>query len=128
MLASSRNVLCKYGDFKHFFFLFSFFPSYMAGDFGTFISKRNKCFSLHPWQSILYFSKFRGKEKRKKKKKNTVLRSNGFPDNAALVTEGPARSLKGTAEQGRVHTCQGPSLQQVPTHQWGGGADGSSIV
>jgi hypothetical protein len=57
----------------------------------------------------------------KRKKKNTVLRSNGFPDNAALVTEGPARSLKGTAEQGRVHTCQGPSLQQVPTHQWVGG-------
>jgi hypothetical protein len=38
----------------------------------------------------------------KKKKKNTVVRGNGFPDNAALVTEGPH---KGTAEQGRVHTC-----------------------
>jgi len=97
---------------KFSFFFFS--PSYMAGDFGTFISKR----ILYTLANRFYISRNFGE----KKKKNTVLRSNGFPDNAALVTEGPARLLKGTAEQGRVHTCHGPSLQQVPTHQWGGGA------
>jgi hypothetical protein len=95
------------------FFFFFFSPSYMAGDFGTFISKR----ILYTLGNRFYISRNFGEKKRKKK--NTVLRSNGFPDNAALVTEGPARSLKGTAEQGRVHTCQGPSLQQVPTHQCG---------
>jgi hypothetical protein len=61
----------------------------MTGEFGTFISNR-----------IFFFSKYRGREK--KKKKNNDVRGNGFPDNAALVTEGPH---KGTAEQGRVHTC-----------------------
>jgi hypothetical protein len=54
----------------------------MAGDFGTFISKR----ILYTLGNRFYIFRNFGE---KKKKKNIVLRSNGFPDNAALVTEGP---------------------------------------
>lgn len=43
VLASSRNLLSKFGDFRHFFFFLFIFASHMAGEFGIFISKRILC-------------------------------------------------------------------------------------